>query len=136
MINLRFRALNPKVHRKAERVYDWWTTFSPSTINRYFMAGSSGDKNILWGLSPGYGYFSGGSSEIQKDFLAPDFYLNCFFLCFFLLWRCPHGVRVKAMDCGIIVSELVLQSCYYIHFQANTLGKGMNSLILPVMGTI
>ena len=41
---------------------------------------------------------------------------------------------VKAMDCGIIVREFVLQSHYYIHFQANTLGNGMNPLILPAMG--
>ena len=39
---------------------------------------------------------------------------------------CPRGVMVKAMDCGIVVREFVLQSCYYIHFWANTLGKGMN----------
>ena len=43
-----------------------------------------------------------------------------------------HGASVKAMDCRIIVSEFILQSCYYVHFQTNTLGKGMNSLILPV----
>ena len=47
---------------------------------------------------------------------------------------CPRGVMVKAMDCGIIVREFVLQSRYYVHFQANTLGKGMNPLILPAMG--
>ena len=47
---------------------------------------------------------------------------------------CPRGVMVKAMDCGIVVSEFVLQSRYYIHFRANTLGKGMNPLILPAMG--
>ena len=47
---------------------------------------------------------------------------------------CPLGVMVKAMDCGIIISEFVLQSCYYIHFWANTLGKGMNPLLLPAMG--
>ena len=91
MINLRFRAralpLNPEAWRKAERVYHWRTTFSPSAINRYFMAGLSGDKDILWRLNLGYGYFSGGSSEIQKGFLAPDFYLNCFFFCFFLLFN-------------------------------------------------
>ena len=46
----------------------------------------------------------------------------------------PHGVMVKAMDCGIIVHEFVLQSRYYVHFQANTLGKGMNPHILPAMG--
>ena len=36
---------------------------------------------------------------------------------------CSRGVIVKAMDCGIVVSEFVLQSRYYVHFQANTLGK-------------
>ena len=46
---------------------------------------------------------------------------------------CPRGVIVKKMDCGIIVSEFVLQSRYYVHFQTNTLGKGMNPLILPAM---
>ena len=47
---------------------------------------------------------------------------------------CPRGVMVKAMDCGIVVSEFVLQSRYYVHFRAITLGKGMNPLILPAMG--
>ena len=47
---------------------------------------------------------------------------------------CPGGIMVKAMDCGIVVQEFVLQSRYYVHFRANTLGKGMNPLILPVMG--
>ena len=47
---------------------------------------------------------------------------------------CPRGVMVKAMDCGIVVSEFVLQSRYYVHFRANTLRKGMNPLILPAMG--
>ena len=43
---------------------------------------------------------------------------------------------VKAMDCGIVVREFELQSRYYAHFQTNTLGKGMNLLILPAMGQI
>ena len=47
---------------------------------------------------------------------------------------CPRGVMVKAMDCGIVVSESVLQLRYYVHFRTNTLGKGMNPLILPAMG--
>ena len=47
---------------------------------------------------------------------------------------CPRGVMVKAMDCGIVVREFVLQSRYYIHFRANTLGKVMNPLILLAMG--
>ena len=48
------------------------------------------------------------------------------------LW-CPRGVMVKATDCGIVVSEFVFQSRYYVHFRANTLGKGMNPFILPAM---
>ena len=48
-----------------------------------------------------------------------------------ILWGCPRGVMVKAMNCGIVVREFVLQSRYYVHFRANTLGKGMNPLILP-----
>ena len=51
-----------------------------------------------------------------------------------LFQGCPRGVMVKAMDCGIVVREFVLQSRYYVHFRANTLGKGMNPLILPAMG--
>ena len=50
------------------------------------------------------------------------------------LWEFPRGVMVKAMDYGIVVSEFILQSRYYVHFRANTLGKGMNPLILPAMG--
>ena len=42
----------------------------------------------------------------------------------------PRGV----MGCEIVVCEFVLQSCYYVHFRANTLGKGMNPLILTAMG--
>ena len=41
---------------------------------------------------------------------------------------------VKAMDCGIVVSEFVFQSGYYVHIGENTLGKGMKPLILPAMG--
>ena len=48
-------------------------------------------------------------------------------------WGGPRGVIVKVMDSGIVVSKFVLQSRYYIHFQANTLGKGMNPLILSAM---
>ena len=47
-----------------------------------------------------------------------------------------RGVMVKAMNCGIVVSEFVLQSRYYVHLWANTLGKGMNPLILPAIGEI
>ena len=47
---------------------------------------------------------------------------------------CPRGVMAKAFDCGIVVSEFELQSHYYVPFRTNTLGKGMNRVILPAMG--
>ena len=50
--------------------------------------------------------------------------------------ECPRGVMAKAMDCEIVISDFVLQSRYYVYFQANTLGKGMNPIILPAMGFI
>ena len=40
------------------------------------------------------------------------------------------SVVVNVLDCNIKVSELKLQSCYYVYFQINTPEKGMNSLIL------
>ena len=49
-------------------------------------------------------------------------------------WGSPRGVMVKATDCRILVSEFVLQSCYCVQFRANSLGKSLNSLILPTMG--
>ena len=47
-----------------------------------------------------------------------------------------YTTMIKAMGRGIVVSELEFQLHYYVHFQTNTLGKGMNPLILPVMGSI
>ena len=51
-----------------------------------------------------------------------------------MLGGCPRGVMVKAMDCGIVVSEFVLQSRYYVHFRANTLGKGIEPPYPPSYG--
>ena len=47
---------------------------------------------------------------------------------------CPCSVMVKAMDCGIVVNEFVLQLRYYVHFRENTFSKVMNHLILQAMG--
>ena len=55
----------------------------------------------------------------------------------FAYWKkrgCPRGVMVKAMDNGIVVSEFVLQSRYYVHFRANTLGKGIEPPYPPGYG--
>ena len=37
----------------------------------------------------------------------------------------------KVLDSGFEVSKFNVQLCYYIHFQTNTLGKGMRAFILP-----
>ena len=55
---------------------------------------------------------------------------------FTILSGCPRGEMVKAVDCEIVVSEFVIQSRYYVYFRTNTLGKDMNTLILPAMGYI
>ena len=47
--------------------------------------------------------------------------------------RSTCSVMVNALDCKIVVSEFELQSCYYVHFGTNTLGKGMNLLILQAI---
>ena len=40
----------------------------------------------------------------------------------------------KEIDYEIPVSKFEPQQCYYIHFQPNTLGKGMKPFILQPMG--
>ena len=52
----------------------------------------------------------------------------------YVVMGCPRGIMAKAMDCGIIVNEFVLQSRYYVRFWANTLGIVMNLLILTATG--
>ena len=47
---------------------------------------------------------------------------------------CPHGVMVKALACGIIVSKFKLQLLYYVNFRTNTVGKGMNPPYPPSYG--
>ena len=54
---------------------------------------------------------------------------------------CPCGVMVKAMDCGIVVSEFELQSRYYGHFRAREryelpypLSYGLNSTTTVLIG--
>ena len=52
--------------------------------------------------------------------------------------------EVKAMDSGIVLSEFVFQSRYYVHFRTNTLGKryeppyppsyGLNSTSTVLLG--
>ena len=50
-----------------------------------------------------------------------------------MLRACPCGVMVKTLDGRILVSEFEFQSRYYVHFRTNTLGKGMNPIIILAM---
>ena len=47
-----------------------------------------------------------------------------------------YSIIANVLDCDIIVNEFEPQSRNYIHFQINTLRKGMNPLILPLMNEI
>ena len=71
------------------------------------------------------------------DYLMPNQYytyiLDIYDMYTRFVGRCPRGVMVKAMDSGIVLSEFELQSRYYVHFRANTLGKLWSPLILPAM---
>ena len=52
-------------------------------------------------------------------------------------WSSSHDVVVNVLDCDIVINEFEFQSRYYVHFRANTFGKGMNSLIPhPAIGKI
>ena len=39
---------------------------------------------------------------------------------------------VTILTCNMEANQLKSQSCYYVHFRTNTVGKCMNSLITPV----
>ena len=53
------------------------------------------------------------------------------FIYLLLFFFNPHGVMAKVLECNLKISELELQSRYYICFRTNTIGKGMNTLIPP-----
>ena len=81
------------------------------------------ESNMMKSLMRSFFYWQNVDKDFQKAVkLCKDCALPA---------KAPRGVMVKAMHCGIVVREFVLQSRYYVHFRANTLGKGMNPLILP-----
>ena len=71
-------------------------------------------------------------------------YILSYYTCVYICGGCSRGVMVKAMDCGIVGREFVLQSRYYVHFRANALGKryeppyppsyGLNSTSTVLLG--
>ena len=73
-----------------------------------------------------------------------SFYLLFIVRSFQILLGCPRGVMVKAMDCGIVVSEFEFQSRYYDDFRVNTIWEryeppyppsyGLNSTTAVLLG--
>ena len=61
--------------------------------------------------------------------LGYDMYIHIYVCA--CLFDFSHGVMVKALEYGIVVSEFELQSRYYVHFRTNTLAKGMNPAYPP-----
>ena len=109
------------LHAFSQRSALWASTKCPSHSG---LLSSSEDSYLsLWNpyVHKNFGIFINNSSIKNKH--ARKSY-----------WGCPRGVMVKATDCGIVISEFIFHSCYNVHFRTNTLGKGMNPLILPVMG--
>ena len=92
------------------------------------------ETEIQW-FQRHYGFLK----TFEEDFLIPfnlfeRYLLDDFFIWLTSFWTCPRSVMVIAMDCGILVSEFLFQSRYYVHFRTNTLGKGMRPLNLHAMG--
>ena len=104
------------------------TTFRPMRPSAFFRCFMS-NSETLTELQTLF-LIHGGSNSVNYDLVKVLSYSKC--LCYLpVVGGCPRGVMVKAMNCGIVVRDFVLQSRYYVHFRANTLGKGMNPLILP-----
>ena len=45
----------------------------------------------------------------------------------------PRDIMAYMLDCDLEVRGFELQSRYYVLFQTNTLGKGINSFIVSAM---
>ena len=45
----------------------------------------------------------------------------------------PHDIVANVLDCDTVVSEFKFQSCFYVHFQTDTIDEGMHPHF-PAMG--
>ena len=50
--------------------------------------------------------------------------------------KSARGVVAIMLKGNVVVSEFELPSLYFVNFRTNTIGKGMNSIIHPAMGSI
>ena len=50
-------------------------------------------------------------------------------------YRCPYEGETNVLNCRIVVSKSERQLSYYIHFQINTLMKGIGPLIISYLPT-
>ena len=85
-------------------------------------------------LVKNYLYWIGLCKKMVNNNQTTNVTNNIYWTLFLNLYGSSRSVMVKAVDCETVLSEFELQSRYYIYFRKNTLGKGMNSQILPAMG--
>ena len=76
-----------------------------------------------------YVYVRGYSIESRPYHVCRTLLSYHVIVCCHLRRGWPRGEMVKAMDCGIVVSDSELQSYYYVQFRTNTLGKILPSLV-------
>ena len=85
-------------------------------------AGFSGHDNSIYNIIP----------------LLKKKWYNIEFISFVIIRQDSEELGRVAManmlHCNIGGDEFKTKSCYYLHFQTNTLGKGMKPLILLAMG--
>ena len=79
---------------------------------------SSSQRNGSWMRS----IYADVCAGVSADFL-PNFHYR----------SSSHHAVANMPHCNIVVSKVKVQLCYYVYFQTNILGKGMDSLI-PAIG--
>ena len=83
------------------------------------------------------------SPKIKPEVTAPSvpitigiyvtFLFHSFFNSLKRFRRCPRGLLVKVLYCGIVIRKFELLSHYYVSFRTNTLGESINPFILLFM---
>ena len=91
-----------------------------------------------WGPKAQSPLSAAGSHQLTRTVCAPGYIINAHLLpLFFHLFTLVHLlidglVEGHHITCGLEVSKFNLQSCCYVHFWTNILGKDTNPLIFPI----
>ena len=82
-------------------------------------------KGVVPSSTPWCSSYWKGSLQVALDYS----WLTYIYIYIYIYKRSLPGVRANVLNCEIVVSEFEIQSCYHIHIQTNTLGKGMSPFI-------